>query len=48
LFRFDLLAALHYPQASGVHEERELWRTIDALHVLYELRDVRLTPPKSP
>ncbi len=47
LFRFDLLAALGYPKPGAVLEERELWGTIDALHALHEIRDLRYVPPKS-
>jgi hypothetical protein len=47
LFRFDLLAALRYPQPGSVQEETELWRTVDALHARYELYDLRYVPPKS-
>jgi hypothetical protein len=46
LFRFDLLTALHYPLPSAVQEERTVWRTVDALHALFELRDLRYAPPK--
>ena len=48
LFRFDLLAALHYPRPDSVQEEYDLWQTIDALHALYELHDARYVHPKSP
>jgi hypothetical protein len=47
LFRLDLLAQLHYPRPDGVKEERELWETVDALHSLYELRDIRYVHPKT-
>jgi hypothetical protein len=47
LFRFDLLATLGYPKPDAVLQERELWGTIDALHALYEMRDLRYVPPKS-
>ncbi|HEY1756194.1 MAG TPA: hypothetical protein VGG72_12410 [Bryobacteraceae bacterium] len=47
LFRFDLLNALHFPRPDGVLAERELWQTLDALNVLFELRDVRYVDPKS-
>ena len=47
LFRFDLLAALKFSQPDGVEEERHLWRTVDAMHVLQELYDLRYTRPKS-
>jgi hypothetical protein len=47
LFRFDLLAALGYPKPDAVLQERELWGTIDALHALHEMRDLRYVPPKS-
>ena len=46
LFRLDLLAALHYPIPDGVEAERFLWEKIDALHLLHEVRDLKLTPPK--
>jgi len=42
----DLLAALHYPIPDGVEAERFLWEKIDALHLLHEVRDLKLTPPK--
>ncbi|WP_428671107.1 hypothetical protein [Reyranella sp.] len=47
LFRFDLLASLGYPKPDAVLQERELWGTIDALHALHEMRDLRYMPPKS-
>ncbi len=47
LFRLDLLTALHFPPPDGVVQERELWDTLDALTALYEIRDLRLSPPKS-
>jgi hypothetical protein len=48
LFRFSLLNALHYPSPDGVDQERELWRTIDALHALLEVRDLRYVDAKTP
>jgi hypothetical protein len=47
LFRFDLLNELHLPLPSGVLEERDLWNKVDALHVLYELRDLRYVHSKT-
>jgi hypothetical protein len=47
LFRFDLLATLHYPQPDGVKEERQLWQIVDALHLLYEVHDLRYAHSKS-
>ena len=46
LFRFDVLTAMHYPIPDGVEAERLLWEKIDALHLLHEVTDLRLTPPK--
>jgi hypothetical protein len=47
LFRFDLLAALRYPQPDGVAAERDLWDKVDALHLLYQLDDLPYVHPKS-
>jgi hypothetical protein len=45
LFRFDLLTALHFPLPDGVEAERFLWDRVDALHLLGEMRDLKLTAP---
>ncbi len=47
LFRLDLLTQLQYARPETVYEERDLWGSVDGLHALYELRDLRFAPPKS-
>jgi hypothetical protein len=40
LFRLDLLTALQYQRPASVDQERDLWYTLDALHALYEVREL--------
>jgi hypothetical protein len=47
LFRLDLLQQMQYGPPETVYEERELWDTVDRLHALYELYDLRFAPSKS-
>jgi hypothetical protein len=47
LFRLDLLSQLQYVRPETVVEERRLWDTLDQLHVLYALHDMRFAAPKS-
>jgi hypothetical protein len=42
LFRLNLVTAMGYPLPNGVQEERELWHTIDRMHTLYEINDLRV------
>lgn len=44
LYRFDLLESLHHGKPSSVGGESELWSNIDALHALYEIRDLKYEP----
>jgi hypothetical protein len=45
LFRLDLLARLQYQRPASVDQERELWHTIDAMHELYEIRELPYAEP---
>jgi|HubBroStandDraft_4_1064222.scaffolds.fasta_scaffold04232_5 hypothetical protein len=45
LFRLDLLAALQYQRPVSVDHERDLWSTIDAMHGLYEVRELPYAAP---
>jgi predicted signal transduction protein with EAL and GGDEF domain len=45
LFRLDLLAALQYQRPVSVDHERDLWNTIDAMHGLYEVRELPYVAP---
>jgi hypothetical protein len=47
LFRFTLLQQLNLSLPDGVLQERELWQDLDALHGMYEIRDMRYSHQKS-